>query len=476
MKGDLNMKKNFNNIVRFVVLSGIALCTSCSGYLDNLPKGEKIPTSLSDFPTLLNDEYTNQREDVSEALILLNDRYVNASSLSYYPLYNANYFWDTSADRIKLNKSDEDTYYVAYGAISTCNLILENVNSATDASESDRTIVTAQARLLRAMNYFMLVNYYSKTYQASTANTDGGVPLITSADVGAAYTQPSVQAIYDFILDDVTAALPALPDKASNILLANKATGYAFAARVYMQMSNYTDALTYAEKALAVNSKLFDWTAYYTQYQSVLSNATKYQTIPSPMGYDYVENYNFRHGSTSYASTESQIRVDRAAKFEAGDAQFLCRWKKRTVGENTYYWSNLSGCFNRGGMTTTEVYLIKAECQARAGKIPEAMTTLNTVRKTRILASEYADLSATTEAQAIEYIRRTKDNAMILTIVPFCDARRYNLESAYQRTLTKTENGKDYSLAPDSYMWTMPFPQGAIDNPGNGTITQNVEK
>lgn len=470
------MKKNLNIILSLVLLGVSTVVTSCSGFLDNLPKGQKIPTTLADFSTLLNDEYSNQREDVTQAIILLNDRYVNSSSLGYYPLYSANYFWDTSANRVSLNKSDEATYYNCYSAISNCNLILENVNSASDATDAERTTVAAQARILRAMNYFTLVNYYSKTYNATTAATDGGVPLITSAEVGASYTQPSVKEIYDFILEDITTALPNLPDKASNILLASKATGYAFAARVYLQMSDYTNALYYAEKALAVNNQLFDWNAYYVANQTVLDNAAKYQTINSPCGFDYVENYNFRHGPNSYQQQENQLRVDRAAKFEDGDTQFLCRWKKRTVGENTYYWSNLSGYFNKGGMTTTEVYLIKAECLARAGKLTDAMTLLNKVRQSRILPSKYQELSASTIAQAIEYIRRTKDNALILTIVPFCDARRYNLESAYARTLTKTEGGKTYSLAPDSYMWTMPFPQGAVENTGNGTITQNVEK
>lgn len=470
----MKMKKNYYIIISCLLLN--VMFSSCSGYLDNLPKGEKIPTTLADFSTMLNYEYGVHREDVTQAIILLNDRYVSPSYLNYYPMWSANYFWDTTADRVKLNKSDEGTYYNAYGAISTCNLVLENVASSTDGTEAERNIVAAQARLIRAMRYFTLVNYYSKTYNASTADTDGGVPLITSAEVGASFTQPSVKAIYDFILEDINAALPNLPDKASNILLPSKGAGYAFAARVYLQMSDYTNALSNAEKALAANSKLYDWNTFYAANQTLLDNATKYQSIPSPMGFDYVENYNFCHASASYASSESQLRVDRGTKFEDGDIQFKCRWKKRTVGANTYYQSNLSGYFNKGGMTTTEVYLIKAECLARTGKISEAMTVLNTVRKAKILTSQYADLTATTEAQAIEYIRRTKDNAMIQTIVPFCDNRRYNLESAYARTLTKTEGGKEYTLAPDSYMWTMPFPQGATDNPGNGTLTQNVEK
>src|SRR5574344_2526746 len=172
-----------------IILCVAAMFSSCSGYLDNLPKGSKIPTTLADFSTLLNDEYSNQREDVNEAVILLNDRYVSSSSLSYSQLYSANYFWDTTADRVKLNNSDEGTYYNAYSAISNCNLVLENVASATDATDTERTTIAAQARILRAMNYFTLVNYYSKTYNASTAETDGGVPLITSAEVGASYTR-----------------------------------------------------------------------------------------------------------------------------------------------------------------------------------------------------------------------------------------------------------------------------------------------
>ena len=42
--------------------------------------------------------------------------------------------------------------------------------------------------------------------------------------------------------------------------------------------------------------------------------------------------------------------------------------------------------------------------------------------------------------------------------------------------MTKTYNEQTLTLRPDSHLWTMPFPAGAINNPGNGTITQNVER
>ena len=131
---------------------------------------------------------------------------------------------------------------------------------------------------------------------------------------------------------------------------------------------------------------------------------------------------------------------------------------------------------NRGGMTTTEVYLIQAECLARKGDVSAAMDTLNKVRQARILPDKYLPLTASNTEDAVNIIRDVKANALILTIVPFCDARRLNLESAYARTFTKTENGQQLSLSPTSHLWVMPFPQGAVENHGNGTVTQNVEK
>lgn len=452
------------------------LTTSCDDYLNNLPKGKKVPTELTDFSAMIADEYNCQRVPVTQAVILLNDSYVTPANLNYYPLWKANYNWDTTIDRVKENKSDESTYYTTYGAISTANLILENVETATGGTDTDRKVLAAQARMLRAESYFVLLNYYAKNYNASTAATDGGVPLITSAEVGAAYTQPSVQQVYDFVVDDVTKALPDLPQKSANVLYADRATGYAFAARLYLQMGFYEQALTFADQALALNDKLFDWTAFYAQHKDVIEKEGSYQNITSPMGYDYVENYDFRHGESSYSDKDSHVTIERAKAFEEGDASFLSRWKLRTVGSETYYQALFTGMNNKGGITTTEVYLIKAECMARTGDVSGAVAIINKVRRARILADKYQDFTTTSAAEAIRKIRQVKGNALIQTQTPFCDARRLNQEPDYAVTLTKTIDGKTVGLAPDAYMWTMPFPQGAVSNAGNGTVTQNVEK
>lgn len=467
--------KNIYHSILCLFLFGLTF-TSCESYLDEVPKGLKLPTTLADFEALIRDEYTNQTVDVSQALNLLNDKYVSPATLSFDELTKANYMWDETANRIELNRADEVTYYRSYAAISSFNLIIENALSSTEATETQKREVWAEAKVLQAMCYFDLVNFYADTYEASTANTKLSVPLITSADINAPSKQVTIQEMYDYIIKQIDDAIPYLSKVSQTALHPNLGTAYAFYSRVYLQMNNYTEALKYADLALAENNRLYNWTTYYDTNKVIIETPNSYTSTPSPMGYNYIENYTYRHGSVARLTTESNIPVERAMRFETGDARFLSRWKTRTVGAETYYRSTLSGNFNYGGITTVEIYLIKAECLARAEQINDAMDILDEVRKTRILPSEYQKLTTTDKTVAINAILKTKKNELILTLIPFADAKRLNAEGIYKVNFSKTDSGTTYMLSSDSHLWTMPFPQGATKNPGNGTITQNVEK
>lgn len=449
---------------------------SCEDYLDEVPKGQKIPETLADFEAMLRYEYGNHRVNITQALNLLNDNWVSSFNLSYYPLYNANYMWDENADRIFFNNSDETTYYASYSAINSFNLIVENALNTTEATLAEQQEVWAQAKVLRAMTYFNLINYYADTYNEATADTKLSVPLITSADVNAPYTQVSIQELYDFMLTDLEDALPYLPTEAVTPLHPSLGTAYAFYARLYLQMNNFEKALEFADKALAENDELYDWTTYYEENRAQIEDPDSYIQTASPLGFDYAENYSFRHGSIYYQSGESSLTIERAAQFEDYDAKFLSRWKLRTVGADTYYASTLRGFFNYGGITTVEMYLVKAECLARNGDIQSALDLVNDVREKRILPDYYTDAEASNLTEAMDVIIQLKRNELILSIVPFGDLRRLNNEGTHTYTLTKMVEGETLTLSPTSHLWTMPFPQGAIDNPGNGSLEQNVEK
>ena len=228
--------------------------TSCNDYLDIVPKGNKIPTTLADFEALLRDEYTIGYIPVTNSLYLLNDKFVGQSSLTSVTLTSANYLWNETADRIVLNNQDEGTYYRSYMAISTCNLLLEHVPVATEATDSERNEVMAYAKVIRAMSYYILANYYADTYVSATAGTKLSVPLITSADINAPHKQVTIQEIYDFMIKDVKEAIQqGLPQQSRTVIHPNLGAAYAFLARVYLQMANYEEALKYADMALEQN-------------------------------------------------------------------------------------------------------------------------------------------------------------------------------------------------------------------------------
>ena len=53
--------------------------------------------------------------------------------------------------------------------------------------------------------------------------------------------------------------------------------------------------------------------------------------------------------SQNFDSYEYNIPVERAERFEEGDARFLSRWKLKVDNNDTYYKALESGFFNHGG-------------------------------------------------------------------------------------------------------------------------------
>ena len=49
--------------------------------------------------------------------------------------------------------------------------------------------------------------------------------------------------------------------------------------------------------------------------------------------------------------------------------------------------------------------------------------------------------------------------------------KRWNSEEDYKQTITRTVNGKTYTLRLDSPMWVFPFPANAVNY--NPSLTQN---
>lgn len=145
----------------------------------------------------------------------------------------------TTYDEYKLNTITPNTSYLdrlwsqPYGYINHCNKIIEGlaVSPLTDAVKKQ---FTAEARFVRAFNYFYLTNLFNK------------VPLVTTSDINISNTlgPSSKEEVYAFIINELKLAETDLADAypTSERTRPNKKAVSALLARVYLYHQDWSAA------------------------------------------------------------------------------------------------------------------------------------------------------------------------------------------------------------------------------------------
>ncbi|NIG53095.1 RagB/SusD family nutrient uptake outer membrane protein [Chitinophaga sp. Cy-1792] len=464
------MKKIFQLILCGAVLAGAA---SCNKYLDIVPKGQKIPQTFEDYKALLGSTKAHTFDFTSQAVVA-NEWYTIQTAQATQSFAMINYNWKEGIDRLQYVLTDM-TYSDAYAAIFVYNVLINHVASATTGTATQKAELIAQARVCRALHYFNLVNTYAKTYNPSTAATDPGVMINVNDDMEQTLNQSSVKEVYDFVIREATQTIQDLPVTSMNGYYATKGAAYALLARVYMFQRDYAKAAEAADNALKQNNTLFDYVKYYNDNKTLADGNSPGINVPL-IDFSNPENYVFNHGggtnqSQGYYIT-GYLKASDSVLYDKGDARLKVNFAVRTVSSEAILSYRRNDKPNMSGLRTPEVYYIKAECLARAGNMQEAMEVLNTVRRKRIITAFYSDVTATTEAEAIAKIRREMRCEYRGAGMMYLDYRRFNMDPVYKTTLTKTEGTTTYSIAPDSYIWIMPFSATSIAY-GEGRLVQN---
>ncbi len=223
-----------------VALVALAGFTACDSYLEKENFDIITPDQVWEEPKLINAVLVNLYDglQVDDFQYWYRDSYrlMNPSSLSDEsqgsfqkdPMFdngNASYTYEDGMFEQKF--SDR------YKNIRNCNDFLEQLQGAQTLSESDKQVLIAEVRFLRAMQYFTLVKRY------------GGVPLIEKPQV---YDPKNMEALmvprnkevelYDFIVNECMEAANTLPvtrsaaekyraEKGAALSLASRAALYA---------------------------------------------------------------------------------------------------------------------------------------------------------------------------------------------------------------------------------------------------------
>ena len=446
-----------------IVISILAL-NACNDFLDITPKGKAVIETAEDYNGLIETLWPSYNPSNFSYLPVEQVHYITTEVLDYkYPAISANFLWDESFDRAKYNQNDP-LYNECYKRIAKFNILIECIDES-EGEEALKVKAKAQARILRAYNYFFLVNTYAKAYNPATAATDRAIVLRDEFNMEDLPGQSTVQEVYDFIQADIETSLPNLTDKRENIYRPGKAFGYAFKAKVHLYKGELDEALAAAKEAMNYDAQLWNFEEYIPNMFNPM------YMVPLDLPECLLHGY----GSGSM-TTMQHIAPEVSALFNQMDLRktaFLTMFPAHPLapaGTTCFYtWNSI--IWNCSGMRYSEVYLIIAECYARLGNIQEAVNTINELRKYRFYSKSVVKVSASTPEEARQIVIDERRIELILTANTFFDMKRYTVIPEYRKTLTKTYEGKEYTLDPDSHLYVMPFSIEALES--NPNLVQN---
>ena len=144
----------------------------------------------------------------------------------------------------------------AYNVINNCNVFIDGMASGGSAVAGATLSANyiAEARLIRALSYYSLLQYYARPY-ADGNGSKLGVPLRLIGIKGSGFSdlaRSTVADCYSQVLADLNFAETNLPISYStaynNTTRAHKNTAIALKTRVYLSMQQYTNVISEANK------------------------------------------------------------------------------------------------------------------------------------------------------------------------------------------------------------------------------------
>lgn len=147
-----------------------------------------------------------------------------------------------------------DLWSLAYQAINSSNIFLDKVGASSVVFGTLKDQYLAEAKFIRALSYFVLVQVYAKPYIADNGASPG-LPLRLTPQTSEGnddLPRSTVSAIYTQIIKDLDEAEAALPagysTNALNTSRAHKATAIALKTRVYLTKGDYPKVVSEAQK------------------------------------------------------------------------------------------------------------------------------------------------------------------------------------------------------------------------------------
>ncbi|MDR1552788.1 MAG: RagB/SusD family nutrient uptake outer membrane protein [Prevotellaceae bacterium] len=246
--------KKYNTITVMTLLAIALMFTSCSDFLNTNPT-DRLPSdqveTLDDAEKIVNGFYINMKwnDYYGTPLMLLgetrgDDLRPRRETGGYAQIYN--YEFTPSLN------SYSGIWSTAYNVIMNTNVFL-NIWDDIPATSVDETAkkddLKGQALTVRAFCHFDIARVYGYPYQKDSGASLGAVKGNRIINLGEQVERSPVKETYEFIIQDLTEALPLL-SKDKNHGNFNYWGAKGLLARVYLYMGDYDNAFKHANEIL----------------------------------------------------------------------------------------------------------------------------------------------------------------------------------------------------------------------------------
>ena len=342
------MKNTIYTKLLVTVLLAFSISSCKEDLLDPVPKTSVSDLSAYDTPdrieSLVNGLYRGVKNGnfLGGRYFIYNDirgeEFLNQTNNGVTGLQTWNFTINASSNEVN------NLWSSAYAAINNMNLFLDKVDAAPAKIASDKVAnYKGEARFLRALSYFSLLNIYAQPYTKDNG-ASLGLPLRLKGETGAGNSnnlkRSTVAEVYAQILDDLNFAETNLPASYAsqdlNVTRAHKNTAIALKVKVYLAMGKYAELATEAAKivpaaapfkaASGVGHELnANFAAIFTNYrtlESILSmpmatndvpgtqNQLAFYYLAGPVGGgEFSLNPTGIYGSASFADTDDRKKL-----------------------------------------------------------------------------------------------------------------------------------------------------------------------
>ncbi len=428
--------------------------SSCRKWLDIKSNiADVTPTTLADYQAMGDYSGTVNSATPGLGMVSADNFYISYTNWQSKQATDRNaYIW---ASEVYEGSSPVD-WSSPYKVVGISNIMLEGIAGipATQANQSQWNNVKGSALFIRAMAFFNLSQLFAPPYNAATANTDLGIPLRVKADANERSVRANLQETYQKIIDDLTEAAELLPITPAYQSRPSKPAAYGLLAKVYLYMGNHSQSLAYADKSLTLYNTLID-------FNTLNAAATfAFSTYPNNKEITY---YQAANTSLMLANANPFVDSTLYQSYNNNDLRKTILYK--LTNNLPQFRGSYIGVINSffSGIATNEVYMIRAESNARLNNTTAAIADLNTVMLKRWKTGTFVPFTATTPADALMKILTERRKEFPFTgNLRWEDLRRLNTDPVFAKTLTRQLNGVIYTLLPNDKRYILPIPDDEI--------------